>query len=46
MTGPSLAGSGGRQAFDWVVTAKPGTTVTVTVLSQKGGRDAATVTLK
>jgi len=46
MTIPSLAGSGGRRSFDWVVTAKPGTTATISVASQKGGRDTATVTLK
>jgi hypothetical protein len=43
---PAIAGSGGRQAFDWVVSAKPGTTVTVKAVAQKGGTDTATITLR
>jgi hypothetical protein len=43
---PALAGSGNRQSYEWVVTGKPGTTVTLKAVSQKGGTDTATVTLK
>jgi hypothetical protein len=41
-----LAGSGTRQSFEWVVKGKPGTSITVKVVSQKSGSDTATVTLK
>jgi len=43
---PVLAGSGTRQSFEWIVRAKPGTAVTLKVVSQKSGSDTATVTLK
>jgi hypothetical protein len=43
---PTLAGSGSRQSYEWVVTAKPGSTVTLKAVSQKGGSDTATLTLK
>jgi small ligand-binding sensory domain FIST len=43
---PTLAGSGSRQSYEWVITAKPGSTVTLKVVSQKGGADTATLTLK
>ena len=43
---PTLAGSGSRQRYEWMVKAKPGTTVTLKAASQKGGTDTATVTLK
>lgn len=46
VTIPVLAGSGGRQSFDWVITAKPGTSITVKVAAQKGGTDTATINLK
>jgi hypothetical protein len=42
----ALAGSGTRQSFEWIVKAKPGTTVTLKVVSHKSGSDTATVTLK
>jgi hypothetical protein len=43
---PILAGSGRRQSYQWIVKAKPGTTVTLKVVAQKGGTDTATITLK
>ena len=43
---PALAGSGSRQSYEWVIIAKPGAAVTLTVVSQKGGADTATLTLK
>ena len=46
VTVPTLAGSGNRKAFEWVVKAKPGSNLTLTLLSQKGGSDSATRTLK
>jgi len=41
-----LLGSGSRDSFTWVVRGSAGEEVEITVLSQKGGRDAATVTLR
>jgi hypothetical protein len=43
---PTLAGSGSRQSYEWVITGRPGAAVTLTVVSQKGGADTATLTLK
>jgi len=43
---PALAGSGNRQSYEWVITGKPGSTVTLKAVSQKGGSDTATLTLK
>lgn len=43
---PMLPGSGGRQAYEWLIEAKPGTVVTVKAAAQKGGTDTATITLK
>jgi hypothetical protein len=43
---PVLAGSGSRQSFEWVITAKPGTVVTLKVLTQKAGTATATLTLQ
>jgi len=43
---PLLAGSGRRQSFQWIVKGKPGSTVTLKVVAQKGGTDTATITLK
>jgi hypothetical protein len=43
---PTLAGSGSRQSFEWVITGKPGSAVTLKVVSQKAGTDSATLTLK
>ena len=42
----ALPGSGGLQSYEWVVKGKPGSTVTLNVVSQKSGRDSVTVTLK
>ncbi len=35
----ALAGSGGVQSYEWIVKGKPGSTVTLTVVSQKSGKD-------
>jgi hypothetical protein len=43
---PTLAGSGRRQSYDWIIKGKPGSTITVKAVSQKGGTDSATLTLK
>lgn len=43
---PALAGSGSRQSFEWVITGKPGSAVTLKVVSQKAGTASATLTLK
>jgi hypothetical protein len=43
---PTLAGSGSRQSYEWVIKGKPGSTVTLKAVSQKGGMDAATLTLQ
>ncbi len=42
----SLAGSGGRQKYDWLIRAKAGQTVTLKVVSQKGGTGQESVVLK
>jgi hypothetical protein len=42
----TLAGSGRRQAYQWIVRAKSGQPLVVTVVSQKGGRAQRSVTLK
>jgi len=43
---PILAGSSRRQSYQWIVKGKPGATVTLKVVAQKGGTDTATLTLK
>jgi hypothetical protein len=43
---PTLAGSGSRQAFEWIITAKPGASISVKVLSDKGGTHSVTTALK
>jgi hypothetical protein len=43
---PALAGSGRRQSYDWIVKGKPGATVTLKAVSQKGGSATTTLTLK
>jgi hypothetical protein len=43
---PALAGSGRRQSYQWIVKGKPGSTVALKVVAQKGGTDTATITLK
>jgi hypothetical protein len=42
----ALAGSGSRQSYEWVIKGAPGSKVTLKVVSQKSGSDAATLTLK
>lgn len=42
----TLAGSGRRQAYQWIVRAKSGQPLVVTAVSQKGGRAQRSVTLK
>ena len=42
----TLAGSGGLQSYEWIVKGKPGSTVTLRVVSQKGGRDSVTLKLQ
>ena len=43
---PTLAGSGTRQSFEWVIKGVPGSTVTLKAVSQKSGTDTATLTLR
>jgi hypothetical protein len=43
---PTLAGSGRRQKFEWVVRGTPGATVTLKAVAQKGGTDTKTLALK
>jgi hypothetical protein len=43
---PSLAGSGRRQAYEWIIRGKPGSAVTVKAVAQKGGSAATTITLR
>jgi hypothetical protein len=43
---PTLAGSGSRQAYEWLIKARPGTAVTLKAVSQKAGTDSATLSLK
>lgn len=43
---PVLAGSGRRQTYEWIITGKPGSTVTVKAVSQKGGSALVSLTLK
>lgn len=42
----SLAGSGGREKFTWVIRGDSGDEVEIRLLTQKGGRDTASVTLR
>jgi hypothetical protein len=43
---PALAGSGNRQSYQWVIKGKPGSTITLKVVSQKSGTDTATLALQ
>ena len=43
---PALAGSGNRQSYEWVIKGKPGSTVTLKAVSQKGGTDTSTLSLR
>lgn len=42
----SLAGSGNRRKYEWLIKGKPGANIELRVVSQKGGTDTATITLK
>jgi hypothetical protein len=43
---PTLAGSGRRQTYEWIIKGKPGSTVTLKAVAQKGGSASAALTLK
>jgi hypothetical protein len=43
---PTLAGSGRRQAYEWIIKGKLGSTMTLKAVAQKGGTATATLTLK
>jgi hypothetical protein len=43
---PALAGSGRRQVYEWIIKGKPGSTVTLKAVAQKGGSATTTLTLK
>jgi hypothetical protein len=42
----AMDGSGTREEFTWVIRGREGAQVEITLLSQKGGTDTATVTLR
>jgi hypothetical protein len=42
----ALAGAGSRQSFEWVIKGQPGSSVILTVQSQKSGTDRATIALR
>ena len=42
----ALNGSGNRQEFEWLIQAEPGTVIELRVVSQKGGTDKISITLK
>ncbi len=43
---PTLAGSGRRQTYEWIIKGRPGSSVTLKVVAQKAGTATATLTLK
>jgi hypothetical protein len=43
---PTIAGSGRRQSYEWIIRGKPGSTVDVRVMSHKGGTVTRQLTLK
>ena len=43
---PTLAGTGRRQAYEWIIRGKAGSTVDLKAVAQKGGSATATITLK
>ena len=43
---PTLAGSGRRQTYEWIIKGKPGSTVALKAVAQKGGTATAAVVLK
>jgi hypothetical protein len=42
----ALPGSGGLQSYEWIVKGKPGASVTLKVMSQKGGTETTTFKLQ
>ncbi len=42
----SLAGSGARESFTWIIRGKRGDTIDITLRAQKGGSDTTSVTLR
>jgi hypothetical protein len=46
VTTTTLPGSGGREKFSWVIRGRDGQSVELVLISQNGGRDTATVTLR
>jgi hypothetical protein len=42
----ALAGSGGRESFEWLIKGTPGASITLKVVSEKGGADQATLKLQ
>ena len=42
----TLAGTGTRQSFEWVIKGKPAQAITLKVVSQKSGTDTTTITLQ
>jgi hypothetical protein len=42
----ALAGSHTRQSYEWIIKGKPAQAITLKVMSQKSGTDAATITLQ
>jgi len=43
---PMLAGTGRRQSYEWIIKGKPGSTVSLKAVAQKGGSATTTVILK
>jgi len=43
---PALAGTGRRQVYEWIIKGKPGSTITLRAVAQKGGSATTTFTLK
>ena len=43
---PALAGSGRRQAYEWIIRGKPGSSITLKAVAQKAGSATTSITLK
>jgi hypothetical protein len=43
---PTLAGSGRRQTYEWIIKGKPGSSITLKAVAQKGGSATTSLTLK
>jgi hypothetical protein len=43
---PTLAGSGRREVYEWIVKAKPGSTIALKAMSQKGGTATTAIAIK